>query len=65
MQFSQQDNDFSKFLISHLLNDFIPKWEDWVKGLEDENTADLHNSIIRLLKGQIKAWRLWLIRNGD
>lgn len=49
---------FSDFLINHLVTVFIPKWEDWV----DLNTntimeRELHHSLIRLFKGQVKAWR--------
>lgn len=58
-------NDFGKFLISHILDDFIPKWEAWVSGVDNPNLAELHSSIIRLLKGQIKAWRLFRIRNEE
>jgi hypothetical protein len=54
---------FSEFLTNHLVMDFIPKWEDWV----DLNTnniyeRELHYSLIRLFKGQVKAWRRFNLR---
>ena len=55
-----------EFLISHLLVEFIPKLELWVEyNVFDSSTKDFYNTLIRLFKGQIRAWRRWrLLRNS-
>lgn len=51
--------DFSEFIITHLLEDFIPKWETWSELLVNENSRFFHLTLVRLCKGQIRAWRRW------
>lgn len=58
--------DFSHFLISHLHNDFIPKWERYLDNADlDESTYFFHSGVIRFLKGTIKYWRRWLIQQSN
>ncbi len=51
---------FLKFLIVHLLNDFIPRWEYWKETYTEDEEKELHETLIRLLKGQIRAVRRYL-----
>lgn len=54
---AQDKENFSEFLITHLLDDFIPKWETWAELLLDPDSREFQLTLIRLFKGQIRAWR--------
>ncbi len=39
----------------------IRQWETLVAEMEDGPTKECHEQLIRLAKGQVKAWRFWLV----
>jgi len=40
---------------------FLEAWGQIVERLDDGPTKKCHLQLIRLAKGQVKAWRLWLV----
>lgn len=40
--------------------DMVNYWGSKIEQMEDGPTRRCHEQLIRLAKGQIKAWRLWL-----
>lgn len=60
------ESTLEMFLIRHLLEDFIPKFECWIEiEVKDDPSKDFYKTLIRLFKGQIKAWRRWRLEHGN
>lgn len=57
---TRKDITFSQFLWLEV-RDFISRWEKFVEdNISNESDRNFHLSVIRLLKGQMKAWRVWM-----
>lgn len=43
-----------------IVRDLIDLWEHEVESMDEGPTREAHEQIVRLAKGQLKAWRYWL-----
>jgi hypothetical protein len=59
---SPETYNLNKKLITNAMAS-IEAWESWTEALPEGSKKALNLSLIRLLKGQVKAWRVYLSEN--